>query len=194
MDAVVFGYYYYEPCLPPISCTTVWPILQHLPNHAVVKEDVPVCHQVDHDMIITDTAELGEVNDGDNIVLQDSLHHLERVSTPGPYVHHMASVMCSAQTSITTPTSGSHSSYTTPLPWIMPPPTAITMIPGSRSSCHPNDEQNCDGRPFNNLGEQFAACTESGVDNNFTAALTSRATSPNTDESAGNQQVGAKSS
>ena len=154
-DAVVFGYYYYEPGLPPISCTTVWPILQHLPNHAVVKEDVPVCHQVDHDMIITDTAELGEVNDGDNIVLQDSLHHLERVSTPGPYVHHMASVMCSAQTSITTPTSGSHSSCIAPLPWTIPLPTAIEMSPGSRSSCHSTDEQNCNERSSHKLREQF---------------------------------------
>ena len=76
-DTVVFGYYYYEPGLPPILCTTVWPMLQHLPNNTEVEEDVPICHQLDHDMITTDTAELGEVNDGDNIVLQDSSHHLE---------------------------------------------------------------------------------------------------------------------
>ena len=29
-DTVVSGYYYYKPGLPPISCMTVWPMLQQL--------------------------------------------------------------------------------------------------------------------------------------------------------------------
>ena len=40
-----------------------------LPNNTKTEEDVPICHQLDIDMIDTATAELGEVNDEHDIVL-----------------------------------------------------------------------------------------------------------------------------
>ena len=103
--------------------------------------------------------------------------------------------MCSTQTSITPTTSGSHSSCTTPLPWTTPPPTAITMRPGSHSSCFYDDERkNYDELPPHKRRGPFTACTNSGAANNIAAVLTSRSAFPHTNDSAGKQQFGTTSS
>ena len=75
-----------------------------LPENTVVEEDVPICHQFVLDRTVPAPAEMGEVRDEDNIVLRESSHH-----SRGP-----------TQSSVTPTTSGSHSSYTTPLPWTTP--------------------------------------------------------------------------
>merc|ERR1711895_98839 len=146
-----------------------------LPNNTAIGEDVSVCHHLDIDMIDTATAELGEVNDEDNIVLRETLHHSEQVSPARLSAHHVASVMSSTQTRIMPTTSGSHSSCTTPFPWTTPPPTAITMRPDSRSSCSYDDERkDYDELPPHSRRGPFAACLDSGVTTTTTAVLTSR--------------------
>merc|ERR1712236_105542 len=86
-------------------------------------------------MIIPATAKFREVHNEDTLVLRDSLHHPERVPPDELSVHHVAPVMSSTQTSLApTSSSRSHSSYTTPLPWTTPPPTAFTVAPGPHSS------------------------------------------------------------
>merc|ERR1712215_237905 len=159
-----------------------------LPDVTEVEEDVPICHQLDLDMIVPATAEMGEVRYEDNIVLRESLHH-PRSST---------------QTSVTPTTSGSRSSCTTPLPSTTLPPTTFTMSPGSPSSPlepSPTDTQppfggcsstdggeNYDELPLPTTRGTFTACSNSGETTNTAAVLTSRSASPTTAVSIGNQQ------
>ena len=105
-----------------------------LTTNTEIEEDVPITSQLDTAMNTTVTTHLGEVNDENDVVLQGSLLSIEQVLPTRLTVHHMAPVTSSAQTTITPPTSRSISSCTTPLPRTTPPPTALTMSPGSHSS------------------------------------------------------------
>ena len=128
------------------------------PYSTAIKENVPVIHTLDTDMVATETGELGVINDVDNIVLQGALHHVERVMPTG---HHLPSTNSSALTTTKAPTSRPHSSCTTSLPQTTLPPTAYsTQTQPPIAGCASTTEEECyDELPLPETGGLAASAT-----------------------------------